>query len=93
MDFAYSQLHTGPWSQDYMGYSNPEIDRLFELGRFSLDQAERVAAYSDIISIYRKEIPSISMRHQTQFYVIRSTLDGLENHPQNLPHFYLVHSK
>ena len=93
MDFAYSQLHTGPWSQNYMGYSNPEVDRLFELGRSSLNQDERIASYSKIIDIYREEIPSISMHHQTQFYVIRSTLTGLENHPQNLPHFYLVHSK
>jgi peptide/nickel transport system substrate-binding protein len=52
----YAQLSTGG-SQNWGGYSNPEVDALLKAGRESLDQAERAAAYQEAARILASDLP------------------------------------
>ena len=55
LDFAYHS--EGVWNESH--YSNPRVDELIEIGRSSLDQAERTAAYKEIQQILLDEGPII----------------------------------
>ncbi len=52
----YSQLTTGG-PTNWGGYSNPEVDKLLQQGRSSLDQDERAKAYQAAAKILADELP------------------------------------
>lgn len=52
----FGQLSTGG-STNWGGYSNPEVDKLLQEGRSSLDQSARTAAYQKAATILAKEVP------------------------------------
>lgn len=52
----YGQLSTGG-STNWGGYSNEEVDALLQVGRESLDQAERAEAYQEAAAILAEELP------------------------------------
>jgi len=52
----FGQLSTGG-STNWGGYSNPEVDKLLQEGRSSLDQAARTTAYRAAATILAEEVP------------------------------------
>lgn len=52
----FGQLSTGG-STNWGGYSNPEVDKLLQEGRSSLDQAERTKAYQAAATILASDLP------------------------------------
>jgi peptide/nickel transport system substrate-binding protein len=52
----FGQLSTGG-STNWGGYSNPEVDKLLQEGRSSLDQAARTAAYQKAATILASDLP------------------------------------
>jgi peptide/nickel transport system substrate-binding protein len=52
----FAQLTTGG-STNWGGYSNPEVDKLLQEGRSSLDQAVRKEAYQKAAAIIAEELP------------------------------------
>ncbi len=52
----FAQLTTGG-STNWGGYSNPEVDKLLEQGRSTLDQAGRVQAYQGAATILAQDLP------------------------------------
>lgn len=60
---GYAQLTTGG-SQNWGGYSNPEVDALLQEGRTSLDQETRAAAYQGAAAIIAEELPYYIISYQ-----------------------------
>lgn len=52
----YAQLSTGG-STNWNGYSNPDVDKLLQQGRSSLDQKTRTDAYQKAAAILAKDLP------------------------------------
>jgi peptide/nickel transport system substrate-binding protein len=52
----YAQLSTGG-STNWNGYSNPEVDKLLQEGRSSIDQNARKDAYQKVSAILAKDLP------------------------------------
>ncbi len=58
------------WSK----YANPELDKWLVAGRSTLDEAERIAAYTEAHRIIREETPSIPLYQAAAIYGARSNL-------------------
>ena len=63
-------------------YSNPEIDRLTELGRKTLDTGERKKIYSQIQKIIAEDLPYISLWHSDNIAVMSKGLHGFVLYPR-----------
>jgi peptide/nickel transport system substrate-binding protein len=62
-------------------YCNPELDRLLDLGRTTLDQAGRMAAYERALAIVHKDRPIIYLWNPVWNWAYSAKLTGLEpNH-------------
>ncbi len=48
---------TGPEEQNFIGYNNPEVDRLMEQGRTTIDPKKRIALYRRFHAIIAKDQP------------------------------------
>ena len=62
-------------------YSNPEIDRLTELGRKTLDTGERKKIYSQVQKIIAEDLPYISLWHSDNIAVMSRGLEGFVLYP------------
>jgi len=63
-------------------YSNPEVDRLTELGRKTLNLSERKKIYSQIQKIVAEELPYISLWHSDNVAVMSKGLKGFVLYPK-----------
>ena len=77
LDQAYHS--EGVWNESH--YSNPRVDELIEIGRSSLDQAERTAAYKEIQQILLDSGPIIVPYFFAAFMVLGGNISGVEMHP------------
>jgi len=77
LDFAYHS--EGVWNESH--YSNERVDELIEIGRSSLDQAKRAAAYKEIQQILLDEGPIIVPYFFAAFMVLAGNISGLNLHP------------
>ncbi len=58
------------WSK----YANTELDKWLVAGRSTLDEAERIAAYTEAHAIIREETPSIPLYQAAAIYGVKSNL-------------------
>ncbi|APD13385.1 ABC transporter substrate-binding protein [Pandoraea pulmonicola] len=58
-------------------YSNPEVDRLFGVGRDAHIQADRQKAYNRVQEILARDLPVLNLHQQPQFAVASTRLHGL----------------
>ena len=58
------------WSK----YANPELDKWLVAARSTLDEAERIAAYTEAHAIIREETPSIPLYQAAAIYGAKSNL-------------------
>ena len=77
LDFAYHS--EGVWNESH--YSNERVDELIEIGRSSLDQAERTAAYKEIQQILLDSGPIIVPYFFAAFMVLGGNISGVNMHP------------
>jgi peptide/nickel transport system substrate-binding protein len=68
----YPLLHTGQY-QSY--YSNPELDKLLEAGRGTIDPAERKAIYEKAAAIIKDDAPHLPMIQPPLIYGIDAKLN------------------
>ncbi|MGK2857260.1 MAG: ABC transporter substrate-binding protein [Thermoanaerobaculia bacterium] len=83
-DFYYTIFHSKsipPVGQNRGTYSNPEVDRMIEDGRATMDRTKRKAAYDRIQRIVSEELPYLSLYHLDNVAVIDRRLEGLQLHP------------
>jgi len=70
-----------------MGYSNPEIERLFDEGKATLDQDERKAIYSQIIRIMLEDVPLVKLQTVEVIWASNNKVSGLEVWPKGMPNY------
>jgi peptide/nickel transport system substrate-binding protein len=58
------------------GLSNPELDRLVEAFPIALDPLERTQVAVDIVKIYSRELPALSLFHNVTPWVFTSEVKG-----------------
>lgn len=75
-DFFHSSQRAG--GQNLGGYSNPEVDRLADEGRRTLEVAKRVEIYHRVERILREEQPYTFISHQRAIVGISRRLRGVK---------------
>ena len=63
------------------GYSNPEVDRLLDEARASSDPEVRKAKYAEFAAIVTKDLPIITLGHQSYLYGLNAKLEGFKAYP------------
>jgi peptide/nickel transport system substrate-binding protein len=59
----FAQLTTGG-STNWGGYSSPKVDELLQMGRSTLDQKERAAAYQEAAKVLAHDLPYFIISYQ-----------------------------
>ncbi len=79
-NFLYTFMHSQGVYGRYMGYSNPEADRLCELGIETIDPAERQKIYSRLQNIWHEDAVAIALYQQIE---VRGYQEGIEGFVPN----------
>jgi len=85
-DFFHSSQY--PTGQNYGGYSNPEVDRLAEQGRRTLDIKARAALYRRLERILQDEQPHTFISHPSATVGLTRRLRDVEVAPTGLWAWY-----
>jgi peptide/nickel transport system substrate-binding protein len=83
-----NEMATG-WGFNTSGYSNPEVDALFEEGAKYINIEDRKPIYNNIAKIINEDMPYLFLYHWDEAHVFDAELRGVETH--NLGNFYNVH--
>lgn len=75
----HSSQHGGAGNRTF--FDNAEVDNLLDTGRTSVDEAERLEAYSKAQEIIVEEAPQIFLYYDTQNVGIQNYVTGFELHP------------
>jgi len=73
--------------RNYVGYSNPEVDRLFAEGRRELDRAKRAEKYARIQEILQDDQPYTWLYWRNSFYGFSKDLRGYVFSPRGPYHY------
>ena len=72
-DVLYSIYHSkGGWNQQMERYSNPELDKLLEEQRFTVDPKKRIEIVWKIQEILAEEVPLFNVVHQQFVFAYRT---------------------
>ncbi len=83
-DFYYDLFHskqTPPGGRNRGSYNNPEIDKLVELGRITLDTEKRRVIYNKVQNIVARDLPYISLWHENNISIVSKRVKGYKQHP------------
>jgi peptide/nickel transport system substrate-binding protein len=83
-DIYYQVFHSSsvPPNGDNRGrYSNPDVDRLLERGRATLDRRERRLIYRDVQRLLAEDLPYVPLWWWKNVIVKKSTLRGFVPYP------------
>src|SRR5690606_8592328 len=58
----------------YTNYSNPEVDRLIELGAITLDQEERLKYYHEALDLIVEDAPWVFLYTASEVYAVRDSV-------------------
>ena len=58
-------------------YSNPEVDKLFLLGRTTLDKKKRGEYYRDVQLILLRDLPTLTLVHTPRFAAFWKKVKGV----------------
>lgn len=68
--------------RNYGGYSNPEVDKLFEQGMLALDEQERIKIYQKIHRLLYEDQPYTWLFYQNAYYGFNRSLRGYKFSPR-----------
>lgn len=77
---------TGPKELNFIGYKNPDVDRLLEEGRGTFDQNVRKKAYLRIQEILQEDQPYTFLYVPDALPVVQSRFRGIEPAPAGISH-------
>ena len=80
-DAFFSDLFATGARSNFMGYSNPELDRLIHEARACFDAAERTRMYNRIQEIIYEENPVIVLFHKSMVTALSERVRGYQIHP------------
>jgi len=75
-----------PGELNFIGYNNPEVDRLLEEGRSTFDIEKRKQAYYRIQDILAEEQPYTFLYVPDALPVVSSRIRGIEPAPAGIGH-------
>jgi peptide/nickel transport system substrate-binding protein len=61
---------------NYSGFSHPEVDRLLDEGRTTLNQEKRKQIYRKVMEIINEELPEIDLAFVSRYFGYRSHVKG-----------------
>lgn len=73
--------------RNYLNYSNPEVDRLFDEGRREFDREKRAKIYARIHEIIYEDQPCTFLFYQSSFYGFNKGLRGYMFSPRGPYHY------
>lgn len=76
-DYMYGQFHSGQ-AWNYVGLNDPEVDRLLDEGRATLDREARAQIYRDLQVRLLELAPYIFLYTQHQYEGLRTNVKGFE---------------
>jgi peptide/nickel transport system substrate-binding protein len=83
--------------RNYVGYSNPRVDKLLEKGSQELDRAKRAAIYAEIDRILYEDHPLTVLFYQSTLWAFSKSLRGYRVSPKGVhglaPGFYSIWKK
>ena len=82
-DIYYHLFHSKsvpPDGANRGGYSNPEVDRLLELGRRETDRSKRAEIYRRVQKIVAHDLPYVSLWHPDNIAIFQKGLTGFQLH-------------
>ena len=68
-NFMYSLFHSAAGDPLFTGFSDPDVDRLTQKARFTMDPRERVTAYEQVERILAERTPIIPLYHKREAVV------------------------
>lgn len=74
---------------NYMGYSNPTVDQLFEQGKKETDPAKRKAIYDELQRIWQEDLPMLTLYSDYEVLAVSKKVKVGE--PKFFGTFYNVH--
>jgi peptide/nickel transport system substrate-binding protein len=81
-DFGlYSTFHSTVAASNYSLYNNPEVDRLLEEARVSLDQEVREEAYAQVLEHITEDVVWIPIYQTRETVVMKDYIKGYIPHP------------
>ena len=84
LDRAYA---TGA-AWNFIGYSNPEVDRLLKIGRESMDLGQRMEAYKKAQVLVANDFPAIYSQEMTGLFAFNKKLKGVTFNPTRFEAWY-----
>lgn len=79
----HSRYADGP-SSNYTQYANPEMDRLLEQGRATLDRSQRIAIYARVSQLLARDVPYLFLFGTTLQTMMRANVDPGPNIPDGV---------
>ena len=73
---VYTQFHSKS-QNNFVKYKHPEMDRLLELGRATMDPAARVAIYRQINNLIAREVPYMLLWYFEPYIIHSDKVQGL----------------
>jgi peptide/nickel transport system substrate-binding protein len=70
-----------------MGYDNPEIEKLFDQGKATLDRDKRKPIYSEIIKIMLQDMPLVKLQTVEVVWAGDKKVSGMQIWPKGLPNY------
>jgi peptide/nickel transport system substrate-binding protein len=70
-----------------MCYDNPEIEKLFDQGKATLDRDKRKPIYSEIIKIMLQDMPLVKLQTVEVVWAGDKKVSGMQIWPKGLPNY------
>ncbi len=80
---TFQFLHTGQ-GNNFMGYSNPTVDRLLEQGRDMTDTGKRRVAYQQAWAVLRRDLPITFLYSPRNIVAMTAKLQGFRPVPDGM---------
>ncbi len=74
-DYLYNNFHTGA-GNNFVGYSDPQFDKLVEQARLVTAEAKRRALYEQAQLRLQETVPMVFLFHSTQYEAVRRNVHG-----------------
>ncbi|MCX6554796.1 MAG: ABC transporter substrate-binding protein [Candidatus Aminicenantes bacterium] len=79
--FLYPLFTFSPGNRNRFFYENPELTRLLDLGKITLDAQKRSRIYQDALAILKHDIPWIPLFHLVRTMACNKRISGLGFNP------------
>ncbi len=90
-NFMYPYMSSNGTYGKYMGYNNPEVDRLLKAGIENVEPAKRAAAYDKLQRIWYEDALGIVLFQPKELWAYRDYVHGFVANPMFSPAYEFFH--